>query len=1184
MLKVIIEILIGVAWAAFGAYMAKKPKNTKVHKRSDYSSDGKKKSNQNNDFADTSADDSIDQDVVVESIDEDNSSVNVVDKDASKDESNSENKDKTSSKFAKKIKDLADYYSDDDDLGDLFSDILEAKKKLENEGDSPKNSDTSDASEDSKDSKSNKSDNKSSNSKENNRYMRIDFDVNKFVGKSRKWRWIIVAIVVAIAFICSIIFGFSTFITDCMWYAQLGFESVIWIQLAAKIGVWALYALLMAAFGYLSAYIAIKKRPGSEDGVYVKEKGNILDTKKGISSKLAMHVAGVVSLIVGAVFGMQFYNHWVQILLMFNYQSFGIKDPQFGFDNGFYVFALPGLRLFTRAFIVLLAVSLLFSVITNALMGAVRITLPVDGKGIFSITKSARRQISAWFMLVIIFWSVLQILDVFAIVNLDGSKITGGSYTDMNAGVPSSIAMAVITLIVGIVITAWLLKSHALNGNVKIGTRFVVAVKAWRTPAIAVASLVVCAMVLSFAWPALLQRFKVAPNAQELEATYIQRNIDATKFAYGLNNVKKESYKATSEGKSGALAKEAESTAQIRLLDPQVTSPTFRQLQQSKQYYTFADTLSVDKYDIDGVSQDTVIAARELDLAGNDNRNWVNDHTVYTHGYGVVAAYGNKVTADGQPQFMEYGIPTQGKLTKLKKYEPRIYFSPNAPKYSIVGSPKGSAPWEFDYPTGSNGALTTFKGNGGPSVGNFFSKLLHAIRFESDQILFSDRVTANSQILYDRDPKTRVSKVAPYLTLDGRVYPAVVDGRVKWIVDGYTTSDSYPYSQMTDFGQVTQDSTTTTSRSIKGLTNQRANYIRNSVKATVDAYDGSVDLYVWDKKDPVIKAWRSIFPGHYHDISKISGDLMSHIRYPESLFKVQRHLLAKYHVDSASQFFSGEDFWQTPVDPTESQSLQREDILQPPYYLTLQTRGANKPVFSLVSTYIPAGRSTREILTGFLSVNSDAGNVAGKVSENYGKLMLQELPKVSNVPGPGQAQNNFNANANVSKELNLLESGSTKVKRGNLLTLPLGGGLVYVEPVYVQSSGSTSYPLLKKVLVAFGDQVGFADTLDEALNQVFGGNSGANAGDASNNSGVNNIASNPKQKDSTKNSENGNKNANSKADADFSAKAKMALKRAAQALKDSDVAMKSGDWQAYGKAQKELSDAINDAIKEDSGK
>lgn len=435
--------------------------------------------------------------------------------------------------------------------------------------------------------------------------------------------------------------------------------------------------------------------------------------------------------------------------------------------------------------------------------------------------------------------------------------------------------------------------------------------------------------------------------------------------------------------------------------------------------------------------------------------------------------------------------------------------------------------------------------------------------------------------MYDRNPKDRVSKVAPYLTLDGRVYPAVVDGRVKWIVDGYTTSDSYPYSQMTDFGKITQDSTTKTSHSIKGLTNQRANYIRNSVKATVDAYDGSVDLYVWDTKDPVIKAWRSIFPGHYHDISEISGDLMSHLRYPESLFKVQRYLLAKYHVGSASQFFSGEDFWQTPVDPTESQAAQKEDILQPPYYLTLQAAGTKKPVFSLVSTYIPAGKVTREILTGFLSANSDAGNTPGKVSPGYGKLRLQELPKVSNVPGPGQAQNNFNANANVSKELNLLESGSTKVKRGNLLTLPLGGGLVYVQPVYVQSSGSTSYPLLKKVLVAFGEQVGFADTLDEALNQVFGGNSGAAAGDASNNS-ESSVAKTDKDNSISQKAQEDKTSSQSSNQTTINPQIKDALNRAAKALKDSDSAMKAGDWSAYGKAQKALSDAISDALAKES--
>ncbi|MFU0481055.1 UPF0182 family protein [Gardnerella vaginalis] len=1026
---------------------------------------------------------------------------------------------------------------------------------------------------------------------ERNSSMKIDLNFAKFTNTAKKWRWIPAIVLLIVVLAITAIFALARFITDCMWYSQLGFESVIWIQLGAKIGVWVLYAILMSAFGYLSAALAIKARPSNADGTYIRIKGNVIDLKQGISSKLALHVAGIFSLIVGAVFGFKFYNHWAQILLMFNAQPFGIKDPQFGIDNGFYVFVLPGLRLFISAFVLLLVISLVFSIITHVLMGAIRFSMPIDGKGILSITKRARRQISVWFMLVILVWALQQILDMFALVTLDGSRITGGSYTDMNAGVPGSIAMAVITVLVGSIIAFWFMKSHALSVEAPISVRFKTAIKAWKTPIIALAFMIVCSMVISLAWPALVQRFKVAPNAQELEATYIQRNIDATKFAYGLNNVKKESYNATSKGKSGALSKEAESTAQIRLLDPQVTSPTFRQLQQSKQYYTFADTLSVDKYDIDGVSQDTVIAARELDLAGNDNRNWVNDHTVYTHGYGIVAAYGNKVTSDGQPQFMEYGIPAQGKLTKSQKYEPRIYFSPNAPEYSIVGSPKGTAPWEFDYPTGSQGALTTFKGNGGPSLGNFFSKLLHAIRFGSDQILFSDRVTAESQILYDRDPKTRVSKVAPYLTLDGRVYPAVVDGRVKWIVDGYTTSDSYPYSQMTDFGKITQDSTTTTSHSIKGLTNQRANYIRNSVKATVDAYDGSVDLYVWDTKDPVIKAWRSIFPGHYHDISKISGDLMKHLRYPESLFKVQRYLLAKYHVDTASQFFSGEDFWQTPVDPTESQKAQKEDILQPPYYLTLQTGDAKKPVFSLVSTYIPAGKSTREILTGFLSVDSDAGDTPGKIGPNYGKLRLQELPKVSNVPGPGQAQNNFNANANVSKELNLLESGSTKVKRGNLLTLPLGGGLVYIEPVYVQSSGSTSYPLLKKVLVAFGDQVGFADTLDEALNQVFGGNSGALAGDASNNSSSNNAAESNESKDAASkegSSKEGtakeNESKNSEKSNSMSKKAKEALKRAAQALKDSDSAMRSGNWEAYGKAQKELSDAINEAMKEESGK
>jgi uncharacterized membrane protein (UPF0182 family) len=999
---------------------------------------------------------------------------------------------------------------------------------------------------------------------------------------------ILIGVVVALAVIIGLFFALDRFITDVMWYQQLGFARVVWTQLFTKIGLWVAYAVLMAVVSYGSATLAIRARPDSSDGSTIRIRGDIVEIGKSVSSRNARRVAVVISLIVGLVFGAQFNANWSQILLMFNAQPFGVSDPQFGLDNGFYVFILPGLKLVLSAVSMLLLMGIIFSVVTHVLMGGIRLTMPLNGRGLFAITKRARRQVAIWLLFNMLFGAARMALHVFDQLTAQDGRITGAAYTATHAGIPFAFVMAGLVAALGVVLSVWLMRSHALQEPASVGARAGAAIRAWRTPITAIAVVVAASLVLTVIWPMLVQRFKVTPNEQEVESAYIQRNIDATKRAYGLDAIKTDTYNATTQGKSGALASAAESTAQIRLLDPQVVSPTFQQLQQSKQYYSFADALSVDKYDIDGVSQDTVIAARELNLAGNDNRNWVNDHTVYTHGYGVVAAYGNKVTSDGQPQFFEYGIPTQGKLTDTQHYEPRIYFSPNAPEYSIVGSPQGSKAWEFDYPTGSQGATNTFKGNGGPSIGNFFARLLYAVRFGSDQILFSDRVTPDSQILYNRNPKERVAKVAPYLTLDGRVYPAVVNGRVKWIIDGYTTSDAYPYSQTTDLGSATADSTTETSSTIQGLGSQKANYIRNSVKATVDAYDGSVDLYVWDTKDPVIKAWEKIFPGQYHQISDIDGQLMSHMRYPESLFKVQRQLLAQYHVGSAGQFFSGEDFWQNPTDPTESQSAQNRDILQPPYYLTLQTGGSKEPIFSLTSSYIPAGTVKREILTGFLSVDSDAGGKKGIVGPNYGTLRLQELPKDANVPGPGQAQSNFDAKDTVSRELNLLQTGSTNVRRGNLLTLPLGGGLVYVEPVYIQSSGATSYPLLKKVLVAFGDQVGFANTLDEALDQVFGGDSGASAGDAQNATGDTGSASddqggadaNADGSDSSKDTgSEGKGSGGAKQPApSMSPELKATLDQAAKAMKDSDAAMKSGDWTAYGNAQKQLNDALNKAV------
>lgn len=994
-------------------------------------------------------------------------------------------------------------------------------------------------------------------------------------GSGRGYK-IVIGVVLALAVVVGLFFAVASFATDVMWYDQLGFSSVVWTLLGTRVGLWIAYALLMVLITYVAATLAIRARPDFADGSTIRVNGDTIEIGRGVSSKNARRVAVGVSLVAGLLFGSRFNANWSQVLLMFHAKRFGVADPQFGIDNGFYVFVLPGLSLLLSALSVLLFVALVFSIITHVAMGGIRFTMPRRGRSIFSMTRRARRQIAIWLMAWMCSWAVNQALSVFSTLTDEGDRITGATYTTVNASIPITFILAGLTAIAGVVLGVWLMRSPALTDAASAKTAPPASAWGeWRVPAITVASCLVVSLLLSSLWPALLQRFRVNPNAQEMESAYIQRNIDATRAAYGLDSVRTEEYKATTKAEAGALQHDTETTAQIRLLDPQIVSPTFKQLQQMKQYYTFADTLAVDKYDIDGVNQDTVIAAREMDLSGNDNRNWVNDHTVYTHGYGVVAAYGNRVTSDGQPEFFEYGIPTQGYLTDTQHYEPRIYFSPNAPEYSIVGAPEGTKSWEFDYPTsGAEGATTTFDGDGGPRLGNIMARLLYSIRFGSDQILFSDRVNADSQILYDRSPKERVAKVAPYLTLDGRVYPAVVDGRVKWIIDGYTTSDRYPYAQMTDLASATEDSTTVSSSSVAGLSPKRANYIRNSVKATVDAYDGSVDLYTWDEADPVLKAWQSIFPANYHPMSEISGDLMAHMRYPEGIFKVQRQLLSKYHVTQASQFFSGEDFWQTPVDPTESKAQQAQDVLQPPYYLTLKTGGSKEPVFSLTSTYIPAGASTREILTGFLSVDSDAGRTKGVKGPDYGTIRLQELPKDSNVPGPGQAQNNFNADADVSKELNLLESGSTQIERGNLLTLPLGGGLVYVEPVYVKSSGATSYPLLKKVLVAFGDKVGFADTLDEALDQVFGGDSGASAGDADNagaSAGVAGAAKDETDKDEADKDETPSASAKDPA-------LKSALDDAAKAMKDADKAMKSGDWSAYGEAQHRLEEAVNKAL------
>jgi len=961
---------------------------------------------------------------------------------------------------------------------------------------------------------------------------------------------------------------FANVWTEVKWFDQLDAVRVFWTQWGWAIALGVLGTLLVGLVVYLNLRLA---RP----------KGDIEDSSSGTAryrQQVEQHrwlVRLVVPLVVGLIFGAPLAGEWRTYVMWLYRTSFGEVDPEFGHDVSFYVFSLPVLQSLLSLATTLIVLALIAAIAMHYLYGGIS-----QDNGKLTLTRRARIHFGVLGALASVVVAGFFWLSRYNMLLADNDKFSGASFTDINASLPGRTVLAIVALLVGILFVL-----AAVKGL-------------WKLAGTGIAVGLVTMLVVSWAYPALVQNFQVTPNAVEKESPYIQRNIDATLDAYGLDDVETTTYSARTDAEAGQLQEDAQATAQIRLLDPTIVSPTFNQLQQNRQYYQFAAQLAVDRYNIDDSDRDTVIAVRELNLTGLDDsqRTWVNDHTVYTHGFGVAAAYGNTSTTRGAPQFFQKGIPSTG---ELGDYEPRVYFGQNVPEYSIVGAPDNVDPWEIDYPDddAENGVVySTYSGDGGPAISNMFEKLMFSIKFRSTDMFFSDRVTSESQILYTRDPQERVSKVAPYLTLDSKAYPAVVDmdnneetpKRLVWIVDAYTTSNNYPYSARASLESATSDSMTSSSDAFGQP--EEVNYIRNSVKAVVDAYDGSVTLYQWDEEDPVLKAWSKIFPDMLTPVDDMTGDLMSHVRYPEDMFKVQRTLMTQYHVTDAASFYSGGDFWNVPNEPTEGDTANPQQ--QPPYYLTLQMPEQDSAEFSLSTAFIPGGTTKRNVMTGFMAADANAGNEAGKVRDGYGKLRVLELPRDLTVPGPGQAQNNFLTDSTVSRELNLLRQGGTDVQMGNLLTLPVGGGLLYVQPVYVAASSGTTYPLLQYVLTSFGDgnPIGFGATLEEALDQTFGGDSGAEAGDAGVSGQKEDVTggeteepddeatAEPTEEPTDESTEEPADDSTSGPVLDAQQQLDTALSKADQAMQDSSDAMANNDWEAYGKAQDELQAAIEDAI------
>jgi uncharacterized membrane protein (UPF0182 family) len=944
---------------------------------------------------------------------------------------------------------------------------------------------------------------------------------------------IIVVAVLVIAFVY-----LSQVYADILWYNQLGFLAVFLTQNLSRIALFAVAFILMAGAVYASLRIAYGSRPIYAPDSAMQDNLNRYQAQLEPIRKLLMLGIPVV---LGAFAGTAAASQWQQVLLFFNQEPFGETDPEFGLDYSFYMFSLPFYGFLIGFLTSVAIIAAIAAVLTHYLYGGIRL----EEKGLFT-TKAARVQIAVVAALFLLLQAANYWLDRFATLQNTGGRWTGALYTDVNAVIPTKAILAVAALLVAVLFIL-----AAVIGR-------------WKLPIIGTAMLIITAILAGGVYPWVVQRFQVTPSELTLEREYIQRNIDLTRVAYGLDKVEAVPYNATTDAESGALREDAETTANIRLLDPNLVSDAFSQLEQFRQYYQFPPTLNIDRYTVDGEVQDTVIAARELNPEGVP-AGWVNEHVLYTHGYGVVAARGSVVEADGKPSFTLSGIPSSGPLGSDETYEPRIYFGESSPEYSIVGAPEGTEPREIDRPQSDDSdeeSKNTFAGEGGPSVGNLFNKLVYAIKFQSTDLMLSDAVNSESQILYDRDPRERVEKLAPYLTVDGNSYPAIVDGRVKWIVDGYTTNEFFPYSTQQELESATIDSQTAENLSTP-LPADQVNYIRNAVKATVDAYDGSVELYAWDDQDPVLRAWEKVFPDSIQPFTEMSADLMSHVRYPEDQFKVQRELLARYHVTNVDVFFANSDAWSVPDDPTLGDTA---DVKQPPFYLSLKVPGQEDAAFSLTTPFIPfvePGGEARNVLYGFLSAEADAGTEAGVKSEDYGKLRLLELPRSTSVPGPGQAQNRFNSDPTVSNALNLLRQGASEVINGNLLSLPVGGGMLYVQPVYVQSSGASSYPTLQRVLASFGERVGFAPTLDEALDQVFGGDSGANAGDSEN---AGETPADPGVP------------AGPTEDPTSQQALRDALTEANEALEEGRTALAEGDFAAYGAAQEKLNAALQRAL------
>jgi uncharacterized membrane protein (UPF0182 family) len=865
-----------------------------------------------------------------------------------------------------------------------------------------------------------------------------------------------VLVAVALFLILVSLRGIAGFYTDYLWFDELHLTSVWRSVLGVKIALGLIFTLLF--FALLWANLAIADliaptfRPLGPEEQLIERYHEAVGQRAGL---VRVAVAVAFALVAGPGASGQ-WNAW---MLFRNHVPFETRDALFQKDLGFYVFQLPFAKFVVDWLFASLVIVTIITAVAHYLNGGIRFQTPMQ-----KVTPQVKAHLSVLMAVLAMLKAVDYYLQKYELVYSTRGVVQGAGYTDVKAQLPA------MQLLLGISLIAAALFIYNIFR------------RGWVLPVIALGLWAMVSVVVGAAIPAAVQQFRVQPTESSKERPYIDRNIKATKAAYGLRDVQMNDFLADNTVTNADLEANKSTIENVRLWDPdpRILQQTYNQLQKIRNFYQFND-VDIDRYVVDARVRQELISARELNIDGIPSQSWVNQHLVYTHGYGAVMTPSSGVEPDGKPALQLKDLPPTG-VPQIE--QPAIYYGQVMSGYAIVNTEQN----EIDYAEANGTNHTTiYSGSGGVKIDSFLRRAALSLRFGDINPMISSFVTSNSRAIYVRDIDERVRKAAPFLRFDSDPYPIIYQGRIQWIYDGYTTTSRYPYSQAADTSRLDPNSDL----------NANFNYVRNSVKVLIDSYTGKMTYYVVDQSDPIIKAWRKAFPKLFTDGLDIDPELRAHFRYPEDMFRIQTNMYGRYHIANAGDFYNNTDAWDIAQEPgaisnaaplvpatnAAGQATQAREPRMDPYYLLMRLPNEPDEDFLLLQPFVPRSRDDSvKVLSAFMVAKSDINN--------YGQLEAFVMPRTRQVDGPAIVNARINQQPEVSQQITLLNTSGSKVRLGNLLLIPIQQSLIYIRPLYVEAEG-TPVPQLKKVIVVYGDKVVIKDSLREAIGTIFPGSSPA---------------------------------------------------------------------------------------------